>query len=409
MLASWFGYRILNPAANPTVRHAHRYAVSGPDLTRPTDDRAVGPTADCIAPVQVCERAQCFKPGADRGELLSARRQPKLNRSLQSHTQTLEPLRHPLLCIPDFLLDARQPGPHMHLLMQDARYRILPGKQLTQPGKPVPVSSKLITRRGRELCLVPGQPELQLGHAPSHGIKATVGREVLNDSEPLGEKLLGRFGQLVPDINQALVQLMPALSHKLSRRSGRCRPDVGNKIGNREVNFVADAADDRYGRGRDGTGNDFLVERPQVLNRASAPADNHYVYLGFRPKQTNCSGNLLGRAFSLDCDRTEQHLQTSPIPAQSRQDVVNHGPGRRGDNPQYAGQTRQRPLPFRCEQAFGGKPLPELFECLLKRTISLRFEFADNELVPTGRQIDVKSAVHQDRQTVFEFELEPAG
>ena len=46
----------------------------------------------------------------------------------------------------------------------------------------------------------------------------------------------------------------------------RCRrAQIGDEIGNGEINFVADGGDGRNPRPGDGAGDDFFVERPQIF------------------------------------------------------------------------------------------------------------------------------------------------
>ena len=66
----------------------------------------------------------------------------------------------------------------------------------------------------------------------------------------------------------------------LRRRRRRRRAHVGDEVGDRDVGFVADRRDDRHRHARDRARDDLLVERPQILDRAAAAADDHDVDAG---------------------------------------------------------------------------------------------------------------------------------
>ena len=64
--------------------------------------------------------------------------------------------------------------------------------------------------------------------------------------------------------------------HQLGGRRRRRCPDVGREVGQRDVDLVADAADDGHGMADDGPDDGLVVERPEVLQRtATAGEDRH--------------------------------------------------------------------------------------------------------------------------------------
>ena len=78
-------------------------------------------------------------------------------------------------------------------------------------------------------------------------------------------------------------QELGTIRHDPLRRTGRRRrPLVGNEIGDREIGFVADAADDRDRAGGDRARHAFVVERPQVFERAAAAREDQHVTLRAR-------------------------------------------------------------------------------------------------------------------------------
>ena len=66
-------------------------------------------------------------------------------------------------------------------------------------------------------------------------------------------------------------------AHQFGCSGGRGGALIGDKIGNGEIDLMADAADDRQLAGRNRARHDFLVERPQIFQRAAAATDDQHV------------------------------------------------------------------------------------------------------------------------------------
>ena len=85
------------------------------------------------------------------------------------------------------------------------------------------------------------------------------------------------------------------------RRAGRRgRAYVGNKIGEREIGFVAYAADDGNCAGLDGAYDRLFIKRPQVFNAAAAATDNQHIAFGALRSGFNRLGNLQLAACALN-------------------------------------------------------------------------------------------------------------
>src|SRR5581483_9323231 len=69
-----------------------------------------------------------------------------------------------------------------------------------------------------------------------------------------------------------------AIGHYELGRPGRggCTR-IRDEIGNREIDLVADARDDRNRTGPDGACQPLIVEGPQILERAAATGKNQYI------------------------------------------------------------------------------------------------------------------------------------
>src|SRR3989344_4319152 len=52
---------------------------------------------------------------------------------------------------------------------------------------------------------------------------------------------------------------------------------VCDEIGDREIGFMADGRDDRYGGFEDGFCDDLFIEGPKIFNAASSTADDQYI------------------------------------------------------------------------------------------------------------------------------------
>ncbi|OQV66283.1 hypothetical protein AK51_10420 [Serratia nematodiphila DZ0503SBS1] len=55
------------------------------------------------------------------------------------------------------------------------------------------------------------------------------------------------------------------------------RAQVGNEVGDGDVGFMADGADDRNAAGEDRPRHAFVVEAPQIFQRTAAAADDQHV------------------------------------------------------------------------------------------------------------------------------------
>ena len=80
-------------------------------------------------------------------------------------------------------------------------------------------------------------------------------------------------GQLSPQSFELAVDLNPVRAQQFGRRRGRCRAVIGNKIGNRDIDFMAHGADDWQSTGKDRAGHRFFIKTPKVLQRSATASD----------------------------------------------------------------------------------------------------------------------------------------
>ena len=72
-------------------------------------------------------------------------------------------------------------------------------------------------------------------------------------------------------------QDLPLWTGNFGGRRWRWRARVGGEIRNREVGFMAYAADDRHGARANGARDRLIVECPQVFNASATTADDEHV------------------------------------------------------------------------------------------------------------------------------------
>jgi hypothetical protein len=109
-----------------------------------------------------------------------------------------------------------------------------------------------------------------------------------------GEEIVHRHLQpLLPGLQLAQQLLLIAADDLRGGRRGR-RAQVGNKISDRDVGFMADGADDRDLAGEDSPRHPLIVKTPQILQRTAAASDNQHVTLLARVGQRDGAHNLPG-------------------------------------------------------------------------------------------------------------------
>ncbi|MNV59681.1 hypothetical protein D3C71_1521180 [compost metagenome] len=126
---------------------------------------------------------------------------------------------------------------------------------------------------------------------------------------------------------------------------------------------MADSRDDRNVRLGDGARHRFFVERPQLLQRAAAPADNEHVGFadGVQIPDRLHDGRRGG--LPLDKHRIQDNLHLRKPPVKRNQNIPDRRSRRRRYNADAFGVTGKRPLPPLIEQ-------PLLLQLLLQLLVS---------------------------------------
>ncbi|MDR8939456.1 hypothetical protein FEP67_04374 [Burkholderia multivorans] len=142
-------------------------------------------------------------------------------------------------------------------------------------------------------------------------------------------------------------------ARELGRAGRRRRAHVGREIGDREIGFVPDAADDRQFARRNRARERFVVERPQIFDRAAAATDEQHVDLAPRVRRLHGGDELLRRARTLYGRRIHDHRDMRRATRERGQHVAQRGGLQRRDDADCARVRGQRPLALGREQPFG--------------------------------------------------------
>ena len=122
------------------------------------------------------------------------------------------------------------------------------------------------------------------------------------------------------------------------------------------------------GDARDRARDDLFVERPEILDRAAAAADDDDVDAG-HARDRPAAPRAISSAAPSPCTRAgpNDEVRVRVAAAQHLDDVANRRAVERGDDADLARQRRQRPLARRVEQPFRLQPLLQLIERELQR------------------------------------------
>ena len=174
------------------------------------------------------------------------------------------------------------------------------------------------------------------------------------------------------------------------RRRGRAH--VGDEVGDGDVDFVADAGHRRNAAGGDRARHAFVVEAPEVFERAAAARDDQHVAFVAPRRGLDRAHDFRHRGRALHGGGIEQHGRRRKARAQHSQYVVNGRAGGRGDHADAARHRGQRPLALGGEQSFGGELGLELLELALERAFAGFLEVLDQQLVFAARLVQTRRA-----------------
>jgi hypothetical protein len=113
---------------------------------------------------------------------------------------------------------------------------------------------------------------------------------------------------------------------------------VGRKIGDGEIGFMADAGDDGDRRGVDGAGNAFFIEGPEVFDAAAAATDDDRVAIALASLFDGV-GNFGAGTFTLDGRGKQRDRNVRCAPVQRGQHIAQRSGLRAGDNGEAPRET----------------------------------------------------------------------
>ncbi len=190
-------------------------------------------------------------------------------------------------------------------------------------------------------------------------------------------------------------------------RSGSAQ--VGHKIGDGEIGFVSHAGDHRHSGSGNRAGDSFLVECPEVFERAAAAGEDHHVGEFGAIEIAQARDDFAGRSFALHFYGIELDVNIREAALEDAENISNRRSGGRSDDADAARQHRQRLFARFVEEAFFLQLFFELLEGELERAESDRLNVRDVNLVFAAHFVDAERAANGDVQAVFGAELQSAG
>ena len=116
-------------------------------------------------------------------------------------------------------------------------------------------------------------------------------------------------------------------------------------------------------RGGDSAGNDFLVEGPEIFERAAATGDDQDVNRLLAVEELHGTDDFCGGAISLHANGIKSELHIVEAAAENADDVADSGTGGGSDEPDAARKDAAGASCGLCgEEAFGFEALLELVE-----------------------------------------------
>ncbi len=152
---------------------------------------------------------------------------------------------------------------------------------------------------------------------------------------------------------------------------------------------MPDRRNQRNAAGGRHAGQPFIIEAPEVLQRAAATRDDQHIRAGDRiimgevVESNDRPLDLLHRTIALHPDRPEQHMARETV-RNAVQHVADHRARRRSDDADHIRQEGNRLLALGGEQPFGGElPFP-LLKLLEQRALARRLDLINDDLIFRG-------------------------
>jgi hypothetical protein len=170
--------------------------------------------------------------------------------------------------------------------------------------------------------------------------ESAAAREFVNTADQDKYAVTHLLAKSVAQVGDVLIEFAARLHNQFGggRRGGGA--DIGDKIGDGEIGFVAYAGN--YGNfgGGDGADNFFFIENPEIFERAATARDYQDVYDFSTIEELNSADNFRGGAIALDAHGVQSQMHVAEAAAQDANDIANGGAARRGDEADAAGEKR---------------------------------------------------------------------
>ena len=186
----------------------------------------------------------------------------------------------------------------------------------------------------------------------------------------------------------------------LGRGGRRRRARVGGEVGDGEIYFMPDRADQRQLGCENRARHRLGVERMQVFKRAAAARQNQQV--GFAPPVGEGEHfNDAGRRFrALHRGRIDHHTRERPAPPQGDADIVQRRAGGRCDHADARRRGRQIPFVARVKQSLFIQFALQQFKFPPQRAFAGVFQIGDHQLQIAARLVEGNARAHQREHAV---------
>lgn len=211
------------------------------------------------------------------------------------------------------------------------------------------------------------------------------------------------------------LQVLLAPDHEFGGGGWCGGAQVGHKVGNGKINFMADGGNDGDGGMKDGPGDDFLIKGPEVFDGAAPPGEDDDIHLGHGIEVLDGGDDFCCGALTLDSDRVEHHLDIGKPAVQNLEEIPNGGAAGRRNHCQAAGEKREGALEMGIEEAFGGQaifqflkglgqgPQPQRFQIISEKLIFAP-GFVDGELPPADDLEGIRRLLSQFSEITAEHD-----
>jgi len=170
---------------------------------------------------------------------------------------------------------------------------------------------------------------------------------------------------------------------------------------------MADGADDRDLAGENRPRHALIVEAPEILQRAAAAPDDQHVTLFTVVRQLDSADDLSWCVFALYGGRVDHYRQGGIAAFKHMQNIVQRGPGFRGDHPYAVGGGGKRLLALLIEQPLCRQLRLELLVLLLKQTFPCGLHALDDDLIFAARLVERNAGANQNLLSVLGTEGDP--